>query len=259
MIPPFSLPTELADIIGRRLWRRITIGESHCTVFRLTASGQPDLILKTQAHHPLRSLAGEAARLRWLHGRAPVPAVLTFVRDAARDFLLRAALPGTDAATSTLAPARRVDLLADALRQLHAIRTDDCPFRQDVATCLAEAESLLAAGQLDPGNFAASHRGRTPADLLAELVATPPAAETAVFTHGDYCLPNVLIARARLSGFVDLGRAGLGDPCRDLALVGRSLERNLAPGWAAAFFRRYGRPGPDPARLRYFRLLDEFT
>ena len=90
------------------------------------------------------------------------------------------------------------------------------------------------------------------------MLAGRPASEDRVFTHGDLCLPNVIIHDKRLSGFIDLGSAGIGDPYRDLALVGRSLNRNLGPGWADIFFAHYGLAAPDPDKLRYYRLLDEF-
>ena len=45
--------------------------------------------------------------------------------------------------------------------------------------------------------------------------------------HGDYCLPNILVKNDKISGFIDLGDAGLGDPWRDYAWCIWSLEYNL--------------------------------
>ena len=225
---------------------------------RPSRSGETDLILKTIARDRIFSLDGEAARLRWLEGRAPVPEVVDFVQVPVRDFLLMRALPGADAATVTLAPAAIVEVVADALRQLHAVPIQDCPFRHSIDDCVAEAKVRLDAGHIDVTNMDPANLGRDPAELYAEMVNTRPASETAVFTHGDYCLPNVMVAGGQLSGFIDLGRAGIGDPYRDLALIGRTLDRNLGPNWTGRFFARYGLTEPDSARLQYFRLLDEF-
>jgi len=256
--PPLALPPRLATSLAGYSWQRIAIGESRADVYRLNQPGQPDLILKTITRDPLFSLAGETARLRWLRGRAPVPAVIDFAQDPVRDFLLMQALPGTDAATADLPTAMVVDRLADALRRLHAVPVDDCPFRHSIDDCVAEAKARLDAGQVDVTNLDPANLGRDPADLYTEMLATRPASETAVFTHGDFCLPNVMVAGGQLSGFIDLGRAGIGDPYRDLALIGRSLARNLAADWTGRFFARYGLAAPDAARLKYFRLLDEF-
>lgn len=45
--------------------------------------------------------------------------------------------------------------------------------------------------------------------------------------HGDYCLPNILAVDGKISGFIDLGDSGIGDPWRDYAWCIWSLEYNL--------------------------------
>ncbi|QTQ09237.1 phosphotransferase [Macrococcoides canis] len=46
------------------------------------------------------------------------------------------------------------------------------------------------------------------------------------YTHGDFCTPNILIKDGNISGYIDLGRGGLGDPYRDIALCYRSYLYN---------------------------------
>jgi aminoglycoside 3'-phosphotransferase II len=207
---------------------------------------------------PAQTLAGEAARLRWLGSRTSVPHVVDFVQDSTHEYLLQEALPGEDAASTTLPPAEVVDLLADSLRNLHAVSIHDCPFIQSIDACLKESKGLLDSGCVDVTNFDPVNQGRDPGALYREMLATRPDSESEVLIHGDYCLPNVLIAEGHLSGFVDVGRSGVGDPYRDLALIGRSLKRNFGSGWEPRFFSRYGLIDPDPLRMRFFRLLDEF-
>jgi aminoglycoside phosphotransferase len=60
-----------------------------------------------------------------------------------------------------------------------------------------------------------------------ELMETRPGHEDLVFTHGDYCLPNIILKDGKLSGFVDIGRARLADRYQDLGIAFRSLEYNL--------------------------------
>jgi kanamycin kinase len=63
-----------------------------------------------------------------------------------------------------------------------------------------------------------------------------------VLIHGDYCLPNVLVLERKLSGLVDVGRAGLGPPDVDLAAGVWSLQYNFGKGFARDFLAAYGWP-----------------
>ncbi|HEY3196178.1 MAG TPA: phosphotransferase [Candidatus Dormibacteraeota bacterium] len=63
-----------------------------------------------------------------------------------------------------------------------------------------------------------------------------------VLIHGDYCLPNVLVEDGRLSGLIDLGGSGLGDPLVDLAAGVWTLQYNYGPGHAREFLDAYGFP-----------------
>jgi kanamycin kinase len=63
-----------------------------------------------------------------------------------------------------------------------------------------------------------------------------------VLIHGDYCMPNILVQDGRLSGLIDLGGAGLGDPQDDLAAGVWTLQYNYGPGHAREFLDAYGWP-----------------
>ena len=63
-----------------------------------------------------------------------------------------------------------------------------------------------------------------------------------VLTHGDYCLPNVLVHDGQLSGLVDVGRAGLAGPEVDLAAGVWTLQYNYGKGFARPFLDAYGWP-----------------
>jgi kanamycin kinase len=63
-----------------------------------------------------------------------------------------------------------------------------------------------------------------------------------VLVHGDFCLPNVLVTDGRLTGLVDVGRAGLGNPETDLAAGLWTLQYNFGRGYGGAFLEAYGWP-----------------
>ena len=72
--------------------------------------------------------------------------------------------------------------------------------------------------------------------------------------HGDYCLPNALLERDEVTGFVDLGELGVADRYRDLAIATWSVTWNLGPGFESCFLDAYDAP-LDPERIRFYRLL----
>jgi hypothetical protein len=92
---------------------------------------------------------------------------------------------------------------------------------------------------------------------------TPAPPEDRRFTHGDFCLPNVLLVEDgrggfQVSGFVDCGNAGIADAYQDLALAARSVARNFGEPLVRVLFAKYGLAQPDEPKLAYYQLLDEF-
>jgi aminoglycoside phosphotransferase len=83
-----------------------------------------------------------------------------------------------------------------------------------------------------------------------------------VLIHGDFCMPNVLVAggagRApaeptKLSALIDVGGAGLGDPREDLAAGVWTLQYNYGPGFAREFLDAYGAPTMTDVQIERLR------
>lgn len=89
--------------------------------------------------------------------------------------------------------------------------------------------------------------------------------EEPVLSHGDYCLPNLFGVGEQVCGYIDLGRAGIGDKWCDIALCYRSLRDNLAGKYGGqvydnfdpALLFAYLELEPDWEKIQYYILLDE--
>jgi aminoglycoside phosphotransferase len=165
-----------------------------------------------------------------------------------------------EALINRLSKQRIVALLAEGMLQLHSVDISDCPFDMRLDRTIAEAGYRLDAGMVDEDDFDDERTGRTAESVFDELLDIRPDDEDVVFTHGDYCLPNILIDpdSQRISGFIDMGRSGMADRYQDLALAQRSTIYNLGAEALPVLWQTYGIEKVDDDRVAFYRLLDEF-
>ena len=121
---------------------------------------------------------------------------------------------------------------------------------------LVWATDLIDSGVLD----SQISNGETRNVLWDELdsIRTDLPPEDLVFTHGDYCLPNVMIHDGRLSGYIDLGYAGVGDRYLDFVAVCYTIRRNFGNEWIPLFFQEYGQE-LDQAKLSVYQRIHDFA
>jgi kanamycin kinase/aminoglycoside 3'-phosphotransferase-2 len=242
------LPDASAEAVGG--------GCSGATLYRCRAGG----IERAAKWAPAGSgigLSREAARLDWAAGRIAAPRLCAFARNDSGELLVMEWARGRTLvealAEDGIGTARR---LGDALAALHATPFDGCPFDATGPAELARARRNVEAGLVDEDDFDEERHGRTAASILEEIAAHVPSPARVCLTHGDPCLPNVLLD-CDGAVWIDLGRLGVGDPARDVALARRSLRDN-GGGAAelAAFDAAYG-VLPAEENLRWYLALDE--
>lgn len=258
--PETDLPSAIRAMVAGYVWTSDTLGYSDAGVFKLEAANKPRLFLKIDEADAFAELPAEVERLRWLgHQGITCPEVLAFEAHAGRNWLLMSAILGKDLVSAAPLPAEKtIAMMASALRTLHALDIRSCPFDHRLGRRIADARARMEAGLVDEEDFDDERLGQTAQDVFADLIALRPADEDLVVTHGDACLPNFMVDGDRFSGFIDCGRLGVADRCQDLALSCWSIRHNLGEEWVAPFLALYGKPDADPAKLAYYRLLDEF-
>lgn len=257
---PLRMPAEIERALVGRSWSAVDVGMSSADVFHFERGLYLKTVRRVERDRAFGNLAHERAKLEWLAGKLPVPAVVAFARDESRDYLVLTEVQGRHAAAEAPAPEaapRLVEALAAACRSFHGLSPLDCPFDGSVDSLVREAERRVELGLVDSDNFDAEHVGREPAELFRELQGLRPEHEDLVVVHGDLCLPNIILEGDKLSGFIDVGRVGVSDRWRDLALCARSIEHNWGPPWAGAFLDAYG-ASPDPGKRAFYLLLEEF-
>lgn len=254
-----NIPVQWNEILAGYVWTAQTLGQSDAAVFRLDRQGEPALFAKGEAVSAFADLPAEAARLRWLAAQDfPCPRILAEVEEGGWHWLLLSAVEGRDLTSSPdLAPGQVIEIAAEALRQLHGLDADKCPFDHGLDHQLALARQRVEAGLVDEEDFDETRLGQSATELFDELVRLRPRDEDRVVCHGDATFANLMARDARFTGVIDCTRLGVADRHQDLALVIRDIEENLGTEWTAPFLRLYGHDA-DPERIAFFQLLDEF-
>ena len=218
-------------------------------------------------------LAGERARLDWIErqltgveGAPATPHVVGFASDPldGRAWLVTTEVGGVPAHDPGLRMGsieRMLDGIGAGLRLLHdVLPVDGCPFDHRQDGLLASATRRLARGGIrdDAGGPAYDRLDAAAKVAYAERIRPEEPAADLVVAHGDPCLPNLLVdpATGRLVGLVDMGRLGVSDRHRDLAIVLRSFVASFGGEHAWRILEAYGHPG-DAQRLEFHVLLDD--
>lgn len=256
-----TVPGSMSCAVAGYAWARDRVGESGGAVYRLHGKpGAPDLYLKHGRHKVADAIGDEAARLRWLTGRLPAPAVVNVVRTTDEAWLLMTALPGKTAYQLLEADPGQghaiVDALASFLQRLHALPASACAFDSDHAHRLVLARARIEAGLVDEGDFDQERAGGTARQVWDAMQALLPLAPDPVVTHGDYSLDNLLIVDGEVAGCIDAGRVGIADRYQDLAIAWNCLGE-FGGALQERFLQTYGITEPDWRKLQFYLMLDE--
>lgn len=258
-----KIPKEIEEIIGDRIGNMDQVGMSTSNVICY-----PDMILKIEETN--ENSDNEYRMMKWLQGKLSVPKVLGFKQENGINYLLMSRVEGNMSCDDEYMenPKLLIKLMAEGMKKLWAIDIQDCPYINNIDKKLAEAEyrvvnGLCSIDDAEPDTYAEGGF-RNPEELLVWLKEHKPKEEL-VFTHGDCCMPNLLLDKNKFGAFIDLGNCGVADKYQDIALCYRSLLHNFVGLYtgkkypefeAEQFFEELG-VEPDWEKIRYYILLDE--
>ncbi len=259
---PLILPQKIAQLVGGKTYTADQTGLSGAKVMLFD-----DSVLRITPADPRNEQTVHV--MQWLQGRLPAPRVIAFEQEADHQYLLMSRVTGTMACDDVYLsrPKVLIPLLAEAMQMLWHTDPDGCPRTRGMDTELAEAADRVERGLVDMENTGPGAFGkggfRDPEALLRWLIDNRPEEEP-VLSHGDFCLPNLLLENDRISGFIDLDTFGIGDRWRDIADCCGSLQRNAQGAYggkvypdckADLLFSALG-IRPDTEKLRWYQLLD---
>ena len=257
--PTFAHPEQFPESF-RSLLRTHRLYDSSCSqdarVWFL--EGKENLFLKSA---PAGTLKAEADMSRYFHGQGLGPQVLNY-QSSDRDWLLTAALPGEDCTHSMYLedPRQLSETTALLLRQLHEQSFTDCPLQHHTKDYLDRVHRNRQAGFCDLSLFPEQDWGfSSPEEAWKTVEAYQTHLTADTLLHGDYCLPNIILDHWNFSGFIDVGRGGIGDRHTDIFWGVWTLFFNLKTNaFCSRFLDAYGRDRIEPEMLRLIAACEVF-
>lgn len=257
------LPESITKHLNEAQYTLDSIGCSEANVLLFE-----DQVLKIEKD--CNASANELTMMRWLQNKLPVPRIIASDMVGNTRYLLMSRIHGEYLCSSRILDdqARLAELVADGLRRMWAVDVTSCPTNRSLNAKFLEIEDGLRHGTITmddarqketygPSGF------NSPAALFDWLVKHKPA-EDLVLSHGDFCLPNVFCDGDGLTGYIDLGCAGVADKWVDIEQVLWSMWAN-STGQFGGKVRDFDRRllfdalnmQPDEEKIRYYGLLCE--
>lgn len=197
----------------------------------------------------------------WIGNKLTVPEVLYYESFEGNNYLLMSELKGI-----TLAEYHKnfnnneafVTFLAESVINFQKISIKNCPFNVTTDIRLAELDYLIKnnLADVDCCSWEEDTEFKDPKELYNWLCNNKPKEEL-VFSHGDLGDSNILVNNNKISGFIDLGRAGIADKWYDIAFCVREIKHNIGDEKYIHKFFHLINETPNWEKIRYYTLLDE--
>lgn len=206
------------------------------------------------------SLNNESNILLWLETKnINSPRVMVYDSNENVFYLLITEIPGQPIhKLKHLGTDRIVKLLAKALKDFHNTDKNGAFYTNILERDLDLIGKYLKQDLINRDKFITNNQGKSPEEIFKYLNSNKNLFDNNVLTHGDYCLPNVIVNNDKY-GFIDLGDCGVGDKYKDFSSMEVSIKRNLGEEWIECFYESYDQNLQiDREKIMYYQLIDQF-
>lgn len=256
-------PKQLLKIIDNLEYEKNSIGCTNTHVFFIrNFSEANNAYLKINPVTNFEKMEHEKEIIKWLEGKIPVPKIYYFDKNEKFEFMLMSEIIGHPSfrEKSGNDGYARISELARGLKSIHNIDISECPFDERIEKKFKIIKDKIVNNEIDTNDWEEENQDKSIEELYEKLKdMRRMIKEDLVFTHGDYCMPNIIINENKLSGFIDLGRAGISDKYQDIALMTRSMKFNgFKKKHIKYFLKEYGIEKLDNMKIEFYKLVDEF-
>jgi kanamycin kinase len=189
------------------------------------------------------ALEKECVMTRYFHSLG-LGAEVVYFESGAKDLLVTRKVSGRDLTSREHLenPKLLAKNMGECLRALHETQADGCPVGNRTNDYLEAMSDGYRIGRFD-SSFIDPTLGIGDMESAVKFIdKSKGCLEANTLLHGDFCLPNVIFDKGKLSGYIDLGGAGIGDRHVDLFWGAWTLNFNLhTDEYRQRFFDAYGR------------------
>lgn len=207
-----------------------------------------------------KGLIDEKKAYEFLDGKVLIPEVIFYEIHDGYEVLCITEIKGDNLKKlrTQMSDKEVIELYAQGLRNLHKLSIEHCPLINPLEDKIMSAKYSVENDLVDHDNFEEVYKKYSPEALYQMMINKRPISEDLVFTHGDYCLDNVMFSGGTV-GYIDLGNAGIADRYQDIALAVRSIIHDYGSECLDLFYKTYGLDEIDQEKIEFYILLDEFS
>ena len=253
-----DVPRELKRLIESMRYEENSIGYSNARVFHLFDDDKNYYLKIRNSGDGLRR---EYEVINWLKNMLSVPEVLFYADTGENEYMLSKKIRGEMACSAMYLskPEETVKMLAFGISAIRTVKARDCPFDIRLNNLLDKIKTKIDTDGSQCENHAKDDGFASDLELYEYLLRNKPAEPDIAFSHGDYCLPNIMLDANAVSGYLDFEYAGVADIYQDISSCIWSMEYNFKTDkYNELLFEHLGIP-PDWDRVKYYHLLDKLT
>ena len=185
--------------------------------------------------------------------------VVSYIKAENNEYLLTEKVNGADCLDEAYLknPDKLCDVIAECLYFLHSRSYVKCPIKNRTNSYIKAVSEGYSKGKYESDLFEGLWEFTSFTDAWNAAKEGINNLETNVLIHGDYCLPNIILNNWKLSGFIDLGSAGVSDRHIDILWGIWTLKYNLGTfRYTDRFIDCYGRELIDMDKLRCIAAME---
>lgn len=199
-------------------------------MIHFVTANQQEAFMKVGTGYERLEIIREYKNIVSLQGYLPIPKIYNFIDTENQATIILQKMSGVPShlMVSSLDRSQFLSIIKNILDKLSSIHKYlEKNFKIAALEELKDIRILIDNNKINKDNFIKNSGGLTPKGAYDKIQNDLKSHNFKTITHGDFCLPNIIMTQDGTWSLIDLGKCGLGDQCRDLSALEGSLKRNI--------------------------------